>query len=135
MVSTVYQLREALAMLAEEGLHSAWARHAAMAADLHRGLADLGLELFVANPAWRLPTVTTVKVPEGVVWSDVTGYIMKKYNLEISGGLGPTVGKVRIRSFSWVGDAVQHCTSPFLFIESLISHGFVYAEHRLKLYR
>ena len=33
-------------------------------------------------------------VPEGVVWSDVTAYIMRKYTLEIAGGLGPTVGKV-----------------------------------------
>ncbi len=33
-------------------------------------------------------------VPDGIVWSDVTSYIMQKYALEISGGLGPTVGKV-----------------------------------------
>jgi alanine-glyoxylate transaminase/serine-glyoxylate transaminase/serine-pyruvate transaminase len=35
MINTVYSLREALAMLAEEGLPAAWARHAAAAAQLH----------------------------------------------------------------------------------------------------
>ena len=33
-------------------------------------------------------------VPAGVVWSDVTSYIMRTYELEIAGGLGPSVGKV-----------------------------------------
>jgi alanine-glyoxylate transaminase/serine-glyoxylate transaminase/serine-pyruvate transaminase len=58
------------------------------------GLEQMGLTLFVKDASLRLPTVTTVEVPAGIVWSDVTGFIMKKYNLEISGGLGPTVGKV-----------------------------------------
>jgi aspartate aminotransferase-like enzyme len=58
------------------------------------GLDRMGLKLFVKDAALRLPTVTTVEVPDGIVWSDVTAFIMRKYNLEISGGLGPTVGKV-----------------------------------------
>jgi alanine-glyoxylate transaminase/serine-glyoxylate transaminase/serine-pyruvate transaminase len=57
-------------------------------------LECLGLKLYVKNPANRLPTVTTVEVPAGVVWSDVTAFLMKKYNVEIAGGLGPSVGKV-----------------------------------------
>jgi alanine-glyoxylate transaminase/serine-glyoxylate transaminase/serine-pyruvate transaminase len=94
MINTVYALREALAMLAEEGIEEMWARHAAAAAQLHAGLERMGLTLFVKDPAARLPTVTTVEVPAGVIWTDVTSYMMRKYNLEISGGLGPTVGKV-----------------------------------------
>ncbi len=35
-----------------------------------------------------------MEVPAGVVWSDVTAFLMKKYNVEIAGGLGPSVGKV-----------------------------------------
>jgi aspartate aminotransferase-like enzyme len=38
----------------------------------------MGLELFVALPGARLPTVTTIKVPEGVDWKAVTVYAMQK---------------------------------------------------------
>jgi len=95
-VTGIYGLREALAMLAEEGLPSAWARHADAARTLADGLELLGLTLFVKNPRHRLPTVTTVEVPKGELWSwsNVTAYISAKYNLEIAGGLGPTAGRV-----------------------------------------
>jgi alanine-glyoxylate transaminase/serine-glyoxylate transaminase/serine-pyruvate transaminase len=93
-INSFYQLRESLAMLAEEGLEAAWARHAAAAQQLYAGLERLGLKLYVKDPVHRLATVTTVEVPEGVLWSDVTAFIMHKYQLEIAGGLGPSVGKV-----------------------------------------
>jgi alanine-glyoxylate transaminase/serine-glyoxylate transaminase/serine-pyruvate transaminase len=41
MISNVYSLREALAMLAEEGLEAAWARHQHMADRLHQGLKEV----------------------------------------------------------------------------------------------
>ena len=71
-------LREGLALVAEEGLENCWRRHRLCADHLHSGIASLGLELFVANPAARLPTVTTIKVPEGVNWQAVAGHCMKK---------------------------------------------------------
>ena len=45
---------------------------------LFTGLEAMGLDLFVAYPAARLPTVTTIKVPEGVDWKAVTVYAMQK---------------------------------------------------------
>ena len=42
------------------------------------GLEKLGLEFFVGNPSHRLPTVTTVKVPEGIDWKAVIGHTMQK---------------------------------------------------------
>ncbi|NXQ68150.1 SPYA protein, partial [Quiscalus mexicanus] len=42
----------------------------------------------------RLPTITTVRVPEGYSWKDITAFLMDKHGVEIAGGLGPTVGKV-----------------------------------------
>ena len=57
-------------------------------------LKEIGLECFIAAPGARTPTVTTIKVPEGVDWKAVTVYGMEKYKLEIAGGLGPTAGKV-----------------------------------------
>lgn len=93
-VCSVYALREALSMVCEEGLHSLWSRHLYCAQKLYNGLNALGLQLFVADPSKRTPTVTTISVPDGVDWRKVTEYFMSKYQVEISGGLGPTAGKV-----------------------------------------
>lgn len=111
-VSSLYGLREALAMLASEGLEATWQRHADAAAQLHGGLRALGLKLFVDAPEHRLATVTTIVVPEGIAWADVTAFMstialvantrdpadafdsVAKYKIEISGGLGPSAGKV-----------------------------------------
>lgn len=38
----------------------------------------MGLELFVPVPAARTPTVTTVKVPQGLDWKAVIVYAMDK---------------------------------------------------------
>ena len=41
------------------------------------GLDALGLELFVAQKSARLPTVTTVRVPDGVDWKAVVKFAME----------------------------------------------------------
>ncbi|GBG90737.1 hypothetical protein CBR_g51244 [Chara braunii] len=76
MVSNTFAMREALAMAAEEGIGKLWKRHREMAAKLYAGLEELGLELFVKDPAVRLPTVTTFCVPAGVQWTEVAGTFM-----------------------------------------------------------
>lgn len=92
--NSMYGLREGLALLAEEGLENVVRRHRLAADHLHAGLEKMGLELFVADPKHRLPTVTTIKVPQNVDWKAVTVHAMKNHLVEISGGLGPTAGKV-----------------------------------------
>merc|ERR1711936_88002 len=93
-VNTLYGLREGLALVAEEGLENCWRRHRLCADHLQTGLSEMGLEMFVPDPKARLPTVTTIKVPEGVNWQAVAGHCMKNHLVEISGGLGPSAGKV-----------------------------------------
>lgn len=93
-VNSMYGLREGLAMLAEEGLDNCWQRHRLCAEHLQAGIVEMGLELFVQDPTARLPTVNTIKVPEGVNWKAVADYCMNNGLIEISGGLGPTAGKV-----------------------------------------
>ncbi|XP_072771224.1 alanine--glyoxylate and serine--pyruvate aminotransferase a isoform X2 [Nerophis lumbriciformis] len=93
-VSAFYALREGLAVLAEEGLESSWERHRNVAEYFHAGLERMGLKLFVPDKTARLPTVTTIVAPHGYDWKEITAYVMKSHNLEISGGLGPTVGMV-----------------------------------------
>lgn len=44
--------------------------------------------------ALRLPTVTTVAVPAGYDARDLVQYVLQHHDIEITGGLGPTAGKV-----------------------------------------
>ncbi|XP_066049891.1 alanine--glyoxylate aminotransferase isoform X1 [Chamaea fasciata] len=93
-INSFFSLREGLAMLAELGLENSWKRHRANCTQLCQGLLDMGLELFVEEEKARLPTITTVRVPEGYNWKDITAFLMDNHGMEIAGGLGPTVGKV-----------------------------------------
>ncbi len=88
-----YALREALRIVAEEGLEARWARHQANAELFWEGLADIGLECHVA-PEHRLPSLTTVLVPEGVDAKAVGAQLLDDYNIEIAGGLGELAGRV-----------------------------------------
>ncbi|KAM6178531.1 alanine--glyoxylate aminotransferase [Rhynchocyon petersi] len=93
-VTNLYSLREALAIIAEQGLESSWRRHREVTAYLQGRLQGLGLQLFIKDPALRLPTVTTVAVPAGYDWRDIVSYVIDHHGIEITGGLGPSVGKV-----------------------------------------
>jgi alanine-glyoxylate transaminase/serine-glyoxylate transaminase/serine-pyruvate transaminase len=89
----VYALHEGLRLVAEEGLEARWARHRANAEYLWEGLAALDLNLLVPPPH-RLPTLTTVRVPEGADEARVRARLRDEYNIEIGAGLGPLKGKV-----------------------------------------
>jgi alanine-glyoxylate transaminase/serine-glyoxylate transaminase/serine-pyruvate transaminase len=88
-----YGLREALRLVAEEGIEARWKRHAENAHLLWDGLADLGLVCHV-NAEFRLPSLTTVRIPEGVDGKAVTRRLLTEYNVEIGVGLGELAGKV-----------------------------------------
>lgn len=88
-----YALREALRLVAEEGLQARWQRHRENAELLWQGLEDLGLTCHVAHE-FRLPSLTTVRVPDGVDAKAVTGHLLREFNIEIAGGLGELAGKV-----------------------------------------
>jgi alanine-glyoxylate transaminase/serine-glyoxylate transaminase/serine-pyruvate transaminase len=90
----VYALREGLRLVAEEGLEACWERHRANAEMLWDGLEAMGLALHVADPARRIPSLTTVCVPEGVDEAMVRSALRDEYGIEIGAGLGPLRGKV-----------------------------------------
>jgi alanine-glyoxylate transaminase/serine-glyoxylate transaminase/serine-pyruvate transaminase len=46
------------------------------------------------DQAHRLPTLTTVRVPDGVDAKAVTRRLLEEYNLEIGNGLGELSGQV-----------------------------------------
>ncbi|MGK7893966.1 MAG: alanine--glyoxylate aminotransferase family protein [Xenococcus sp. (in: cyanobacteria)] len=88
-----YAFREALRLVAEEGLEERWARHQKNAELLWSGLAELNLQCHVPQEI-RLPTLTTVRIPEGVDGKAVCRKLLNEYNIEIAGGLGDLGGKV-----------------------------------------
>ena len=90
----VYALREGLRLVEEEGLEARWERHRAHAEMLWDGLEAMGLALHVADPALRVPSLTTVRVPDGVDEAVVRGRLRDEYGIEIGAGLGPLKGKV-----------------------------------------
>jgi alanine-glyoxylate transaminase/serine-glyoxylate transaminase/serine-pyruvate transaminase len=88
-----YALREALALVAEEGLEARWQRHQEVAKLLWEGLAEINLQCHVSEE-FRLPTLTTVCVPEGVDAKAVARKLLNEYNIEVGLGLGELAGKV-----------------------------------------
>jgi len=86
-VAMVVSLHAALARILDEGLPAVWTRHADAGRRLQEGLEDLGLELFAAE-GWRLPELTTVKVPDGVDSAAVRRYLLEVHDLEIGAGAG-----------------------------------------------
>jgi alanine-glyoxylate transaminase/serine-glyoxylate transaminase/serine-pyruvate transaminase len=92
-VNMNFGIREALRLLSEEGLENAWRRHADNAEMLWEGLLTLGLELHVEKDL-RLPTLTTVRIPEGIDGKAFTLHLLKNHGIEIGGGLGDLAGKV-----------------------------------------
>jgi alanine-glyoxylate transaminase/serine-glyoxylate transaminase/serine-pyruvate transaminase len=92
-ISMNYALREALRLIAEEGLESRFARHWAHAEELWVGLEQLGLALFVAREN-RLPTLTTCQLAQSSEEAIVRRRLLDEFNIEIAGGLGPLKGKV-----------------------------------------
>jgi alanine-glyoxylate transaminase / serine-glyoxylate transaminase / serine-pyruvate transaminase len=91
--SLIYALREGLRVVAEEGLEQRWQRHAANADYFCAGLAELDLVPFVP-PAHRLPSLVTVRVPDGVDEAAVRTRLRTDYGIEIGAGLGPLKGQV-----------------------------------------
>ena len=92
-VNMNFGMREALRLLAEEGLENAWTRHRRNAMALWTGLESLGLELLVPEEL-RLPTLTTVHIPEGVDGKAFSRHLLDHHGIELGGGLGALAGKV-----------------------------------------
>ncbi len=92
-VNLLYALREALRMVAEEGLVERWQRHRTNAELLWLGLEDMRLECHVASPH-RLASLTAVRVPEVVNGSAVVRFLLEHYNIEIADGLGALKDRV-----------------------------------------
>ncbi|HLK33111.1 MAG TPA: aminotransferase class V-fold PLP-dependent enzyme [Terriglobales bacterium] len=92
-ISMFYALREALALVAEEGIENRWERHRRCHASFVKGIDAMGLRMHVAE-GHRIPTLNTVCVPAGVDDAKVRKRLLEDQGIEIQGGFGPLAGKV-----------------------------------------
>ena len=92
-VSMFFALREALLIIAEEGMESRWERHRRCHDFFVREIEAMGLGMHVPA-ANRIPTLNTVLVPKGVDDAKVRKRLLEGPGIEISGGFGPLAGKV-----------------------------------------
>jgi alanine-glyoxylate transaminase/serine-glyoxylate transaminase/serine-pyruvate transaminase len=91
----LYGLREALAILAEEGLENVFQRHAYLAGGTRAAVMDgWKLKLCAVAPKWYSDTVSAVMVPEGINGADVISRAFKRYNLALGAGLSKVAGKL-----------------------------------------
>jgi alanine-glyoxylate transaminase/serine-glyoxylate transaminase/serine-pyruvate transaminase len=91
-ISMVYALREALALLMEEGLEARHARHLLHHRALAAGLAALGVS-YATVEGHRLPQLNCVRIPDGIDDKTVRQRLLREWQIEIGGGLGSFQGK------------------------------------------
>ncbi|WP_336021634.1 pyridoxal-phosphate-dependent aminotransferase family protein [Halobellus salinisoli] len=92
-ITNVYALREALQLVAEEGLENRWERHREVAGELKAGLEELGLEMNSDDEFW-LPSLNAVRIPDSVDDGKLLAELQEEHNLEIASGLGDLDGEI-----------------------------------------
>jgi alanine-glyoxylate transaminase/serine-glyoxylate transaminase/serine-pyruvate transaminase len=114
-INMIYAIREALRIIAEEGLDVRFARHILNHRALVAGLEAMGLFMLVPEKE-RLPMLNAVRIPDGINDAKVRKALLNDFAIEIGGGLGQFAGKV------WrVGLMGQSCRrkNVFLFLSAL----------------
>jgi alanine-glyoxylate transaminase/serine-glyoxylate transaminase/serine-pyruvate transaminase len=114
-VNMIYALREALRIIAEEGLEARFARHRLNHRALVAGVEAMGLSMLVPQGE-RLPMLNAVSVPEGTDDVKVRKALLSDFGIEIGGGLGSLAGKI------WRVGLMGHSScrkNVFLFLSAL----------------
>ena len=92
-INMTYALREALRIIAEEGLEARFARHMLNHRALVAGVEAMGLAMLVAEGE-RLPMLNAVCIPDGADDLKVRKALLNDFGMEIGGGLGDLAGKI-----------------------------------------
>jgi alanine-glyoxylate transaminase/serine-glyoxylate transaminase/serine-pyruvate transaminase len=90
----LYGLREALAILFEEGLENVFARHRYLAYGTRAAVEAWDLKLCAKAPKWHSDTVSAIMVPQGFNGADVIDRAYRRYNLALGAGLSEMAGKL-----------------------------------------
>lgn len=89
----LYGLREAFAMLQEEGLSNVFVRHQRHAAATRAAVAGWGLDIVALDPREYSSTLTAVLLPEPHDADAFRQILFEQYNLSLGMGLGKLKGK------------------------------------------
>jgi alanine-glyoxylate transaminase/serine-glyoxylate transaminase/serine-pyruvate transaminase len=89
----LYGLREALAMLREEGLDHVFARHTRLAAATRAAVRGWGLEILACREDEQSASVTTVLMPDGHDSDTFRKIVLDRFNLSLGTGLGRLKGR------------------------------------------
>ena len=100
-----FGLKEAIAMLDEEGLDNVYARHDRLAEATRRAVRAWGLDIQCADPKAYTPSLTAVRVPDGINADDVRKTILERFDIALGAGLGKVLGKVfRIGHLAYINE-------------------------------
>ena len=90
----LYGLKEALAMLREEGLAQVFARHARHAEATRRAVRAWGLEILCAVPEEYSDSITAVMTPPGHDADRVRAVVLDRFDMSLGVGLTKLAGRV-----------------------------------------
>jgi alanine-glyoxylate transaminase / serine-glyoxylate transaminase / serine-pyruvate transaminase len=90
----LYGLREAIAMLREEGYDNVFSRHQRHAEATRRAVKAWGLEILCANPAEYSPVLTAVMMPAGHDADRLREIILNAFDMSLGMGLSKLKGKI-----------------------------------------
>ena len=90
----LYGLKEALAMLREEGLAQVFARHARHAEATRRAVRAWGLEILCAVPEEYSDSITAVMMPPGHDADRVRSVVLDRFDMSLGVGLTKLAGRV-----------------------------------------
>jgi alanine-glyoxylate transaminase/serine-glyoxylate transaminase/serine-pyruvate transaminase len=90
----LYGLKEALAMLREEGLENVFARHQRLATACRAAVKGWGLEILCQDPKVHSPILTGVVLPAGHDADNFRNIALQQFNISYGAGLGKVAGKV-----------------------------------------
>jgi alanine-glyoxylate transaminase / serine-glyoxylate transaminase / serine-pyruvate transaminase len=90
----LYGLKEAIAMLLEEGLDNVFARHDRHAEAARRAVRAWGFEILCLDPQEYSSSLTAILLPAGHDADAFRKVTLERYNLSLGSGLGKLQGKV-----------------------------------------
>jgi alanine-glyoxylate transaminase/serine-glyoxylate transaminase/serine-pyruvate transaminase len=90
----LYGLKEATAMLLEEGLDNVFARHARFGEAARRAVRAWGLEMVCKDEAARSDVLTAVMLPDGHDADAYRKVVLENFDMSLGNGLGKVAGKV-----------------------------------------
>jgi alanine-glyoxylate transaminase/serine-glyoxylate transaminase/serine-pyruvate transaminase len=90
----LYGLREAIAMLGEEGLENVFARHRRHAAATRLAVETWGLEVVCENPLEHSSSLTAVLMPPDQSADNLRQVILENFDMSLGTGLGRLADKV-----------------------------------------